>query len=319
MWVDVAPHPATYPVLDGQADLIGPLVDRSEDPLHDIERADAVLASGRFPGTAATFDRASRLRAVARFGAGYETIDLEAATARGICVMNTPDAPTIATAEFTIMLMIAVMRRLLPGIRALEAGGWPPLGDVLGHDLSGKTLGIIGLGRIGSRVARLATAFDMKVVAVDPFVTAERATAAGATLLPALDQLLGIADIVSLHVPASAATHHLLDRAAIARLKPSAVVINVARGTVVDEVALAEALRAGRIAGAAIDVWNPEPPAPNHPLLGLPNVVATPHQAGLSNEGRERSNTEAARQALMVLRGERPPHLLNPEVWDRRR
>lgn len=318
IWLDTAPHPDALGVLDGVAEIVGPLVHPGH-PLADLPVADAVLAGSSFPGDAATFALAPRLRAVCRLGAGHDTIDLAAATDCGIPVTNTPDAPTIATAEFTMLLMLAVLRRLMAGTVVLEAGRWPAPAEVTGTDLAGKTLGIVGLGRIGTRVARLAGAFDMTVMAYDPWASRDAAAGCGATLLPGLDALLPAVDVLTVHVPLSPATQGLIGARELALLRPGSAVINPARGGVVDELALADALRSGHLAGAGIDVWNSEPPPAGHPLIGQPGVVATPHQAGLTVEGRSRSNPEAARQALMILAGQYPPSLLNPEVWQRRR
>ena len=313
------PHPYLFTVLANQAEIVGLLRSSSADPLVDIEIADAVFAGGGFPGTAETFDRAPRLKVVARFGAGYETIDLDAATERGICVTNTPDAPTISTAEFTIGLMLAVSHRLLDGNRVMVSGGWAEPGQVTGHDLYGKTLGIVGFGRIGRRVATLAAAFGMYVLAYDPFLSPVEMQAAGVQPVVSLNSLLASADVVTLHILFMTATTRFIGTTEIGTMKPGAILINASRGGVVDDGALVDALVSGHLAGAGIDVWSPEPTAADHPLRNMPNVVATPHQAALTAEGRARSNAEAARQVLMVLRNERPTHLLNHAVWDRRR
>lgn len=282
----------------------------------DVDTIDAIVAGSLLQGDAAFFARASRLQAIARSGIGYDRIDVDAATAAGVCAINTPDAPTESTAEFALTLMLAVARKLSLGAGPLAAGEWKQGGALVGFDLAGKTLGLVGCGRIGRRVAELAQAFRMDVQVFDPFAS---------NLPPSvrrvanLADLLASSDVISLHAPLSAATRHLLGPAEFSRIKPGAILINTARGPLIDEAALLEALRTGRLAGAGLDVWDPEPPASDNPLLRLTNVVATPHVAAFTQEGRRRSHVAATAQVLQVLRGEQPPFLLNPAVWSRRR
>jgi phosphoglycerate dehydrogenase-like enzyme len=184
--------------------------------------------------------------------------------------------------------------------------------ELQGTDLAGKNLGLVGCGRIWRRVAEIARAFRMSVQAFDPLLTS---VPEGITLCPDLPALLATSDVVSLHVPLSPATRHLLNARTLALMKPGALLVNAARGGIVDAAALHEALRTGRLAGAGIDVWDPEPPDPGHPLLQFDNVVASPHVAAYTTEGLARSHATAVQQALMVMRGEIPPALLNPAAW----
>jgi phosphoglycerate dehydrogenase-like enzyme len=282
------------------------------DPLSGIEQADIAVVGSAFPGTAATFSRAQRLQAVIRVGIGYDNIDLAAASAAGVCAVNTPEAPTESTAEFTIALLLAVTRRVSLADRRMRAGHMNLAPELQGTDLAGKILGLVGCGRIGRRVAEIARAFRMSVQAFDPLLTS---VPEGITLCPDLPALLATSDVVSLHVPLSPATRHLLNARTLALMKPGALLVNAARGGIVDAAALHEVLRTGRLAGAGIDVWDPEPPAPGHPLLQFDNVVASPHVAAYTTEGLARSHATAVQQALMVMRGEIPPALLNPAAW----
>ena len=249
------------------------------------------------------------LRIVANFGVGYDSVDVKEATRRGIVVANTPDVLTEATAELTIALLLALLRRVAEGDRLVRRGEDWALAPtfMLGEGLAAKTLGIVGLGRIGSEVARLAEAFGMRVVHTRGEGPYEE--------LP-LDQLLAEADVVSLHVPLTPQTRHLIGARELALMRPSAVLVNVSRGPVVDESALVEALTAGRIAGAALDVYEREPEV-SAGLLGLETVVLSPHLG---------SSTHAARAAMgmlcadaleaVLLRNELPANAVNPEVWD---
>ena len=249
------------------------------------------------------------LRVVANFGVGYDSVDVEEATRRGIVVSNTPDVLTEATAELTIALLLALLRRVAEGdrlVRRQEEWALAPT-FMLGEGLAGKTLGIIGLGRIGREVARLAEAFGMRVVHTRGSGPYEE--------LP-LDRLLGEADVVSPHVPLTSVTRHLIGARELALMRQSAVLVNVSRGPVVDEEALVEALTAGRIAGAALDVYEREPEV-SAGLLGLENVVLSPHLGSSTHAAREAMGMLCA-DALeaVLLRNEPPANAVNPEAWD---
>lgn len=287
-----------------------------EGSLAGVEHADAAIVGSRLIGDATFFGRAPRLRVIARCGIGYDRIDLDAATTAGVCAINTPDAPTESTAEFAITLMLACTRRLMAGAGPLSRGQWSQGPALIGSDLAGKILGLIGCGRIGRRVAEIAQALRMEVHVFDPFAAP---LPANLTRVSSLPELLARSDIVSLHAPSTPANRHLIGAAQLAGCKPGAILINTARGPLIDEAALYQALCSGRLGGAGLDVWDPEPPGADAPLLRLPNVVATPHMAASTREGRERSHRSAATQVLQVLRDEQPPSLLNPEMWSQRR
>jgi D-3-phosphoglycerate dehydrogenase len=315
VWTYVQLHPAALAILEKAVWLCGPGVQQDlQDPLHGIEEADAAIVGSLFPGTEQTFKRAQKLKIVARLGMGYDNIDIGAATRAGVYVTHTPEAPTESTAEFALMLMLALARRLKQAEQHFSAGRWPTPAQVIGHDLAGKTLGLVGLGRIGGRVAELASIFRMKVVAYDPFVAAERALELGVTLVPSLSSLLEVADIVSLHVPLNSETRELMGTSELSQMKQGALLINVSRGSVVNERALIDALEKGHLSGTGLDVWDPEPPSSDNPLLHMENVIATPHIAAMTWEGRQQSNKAAAQQVLLVLRGKQPPNLLNLEA-----
>jgi glyoxylate reductase len=256
-------------------------------------------------------DAGPGLRIVANIAVGFDNIDLAAARARGITVTNTPDVLTEATADLTWGLILAVTRRIPEGERLLRRGGWGgwALDFMLGSDLRGKQLGIVGLGRIGRAVASRAGAFGMRVA----FTTIEAGAGGGAAGPPvdpawirlSLDELLSSSDVVSFHVPLTPATRHLVDRRAILRMKRRAFLVNTSRGPVVDETALAWALREGLLAGAALDVYEQEPRV--HPdLLGLENVVLAPHLGSATVETRTAMADLAARNVLAVLGGHEP-------------
>jgi D-3-phosphoglycerate dehydrogenase len=240
----------------------------------------------------------SNLLVVARAGVGLDNIDVEAARERGLTVLNAPDGNTIAAAEHTIALLLAVARRIPAADASVKAGEWTR-SKFPGIELRGRTLGIVGLGRIGLAVADRTRAFGMRLIGFDPYASADVAAAHGIEVVD-LPTLLDRADVVTIHVPLSDETAHLLDAAAIAQLKPGAIVLNVARGGVVDEAALAAALRDGRLWGAGVDVYEAEPPV-DSPLLTAPNVVLTPHIAASTAEAQVAVGVEIAQRVLVAL------------------
>jgi glyoxylate reductase len=255
------------------------------------------------------------LRAVANVAVGFDNIDLEAATRHRVLATNTPDVLTETTADFAFALLMAAARRVTEADRMLRSGrfqGWA-IDMLLGQDVWGATLGLVGVGRIGGAVARRARGFGMRVLYTDQVALPPDVERELDARRVDLDTLLAQADFVSLHVPLTDATRHLVGAPQLARMKPTAVLVNTARGPVVDEAALAEALREGRLFGAGLDVYEHEPAV--HPgLLDLENVVLAPHIASGSVRTRSEMSALAVRNLLAALRGERPPNLLNPEV-----
>jgi D-3-phosphoglycerate dehydrogenase / 2-oxoglutarate reductase len=248
---------------------------------------------------AALLSAAPALKVVARAGTGVDNVDLDAASARGILVLNAPGANSVSVAEHACALMLALARPIARADMAMKAGRWEKKG-LLGTELRGKVLGLVGLGRVGQEVAARARAFGMEVVAHDPFISAQVAGDLGLTLLP-LDELCARADYISLHAPASAATRHLFDRTRLGRCKAGARIINTARGELIDAAALVEAIEAGHIAGAGLDVFEREPP-PDSRLTALPQVVATPHIAASTREAQELVGVETAASVRDYLR-----------------
>ncbi len=321
VWVHMDPG-AARPVCEGRALLIGPGVDERTTGWDGIEAADAALLSTVCGIDRRLLEAAPRLKVVSRFGTGTDNVDVAAATSLGICVTHNPDAMTQSVAELTVGLMFALARRLIQADAAVNRGEWEVGRSLVGFEIAGKTLGVIGAGRIGGRVASIARSLGMRVLAFDPIAPSgqlDRLAAEGVQVVDSLDKLVPQSDVLSLHVPATRDTAGLASARFLSLMKPGALLINVARGSVLNESALAEALDSGRIAGAALDVLSQEPPPADHPLLGRPNVIVTPHIAGGTGEVIERTRREAAEQALMVLNGVRPPWLVDPSVWERRR
>jgi len=258
--------------------------------------------------------RTPKLLCVSSGGAGHDTVDVDACTRAGVVVVNQIGGNARSVAEMTIGLMLAVSRRIAESDRRLRRERGFAREDVMGNEISGKTLGLVGIGYAGTQVARLAAAFDMRVQAFDPLLSPDEIRARGAFPVT-LDKLLAESDIVSLHCPRDASTVGAYNCDAFQKMKRGALFISTARGGIHNEADLAEALRSGHLAGAGLDVWQPEPPALDHPLLAMDNVVATYHTAGVSHEGRRNVAAIAADQIVTLLQGGRPARLVNPEVW----
>ena len=252
---------------------------------------------------------APRLGVVGVASVGTDRVDLAAATRAGVMVVNAPTGNTIAAAEHTMALMLAMLRRVVAADASLRAGAWDRARYV-GSELRGRTVGIIGLGKIGKAVARRAAAFDARVLAADPYLTADQAADASARLV-GLPELLLRADVVTVHTPLTAQTKGMLGVAQLDAMKPGAYLLNVARGGIVDEAALAAALRSGHLAGAAVDVYSSEPMAADNPLLDAPNIVLTPHLGASTTEAQDRVGTEMAEQVIAALDGITPPYAVN--------
>ncbi len=267
--------------------------------------------------TGEVLDRESGLRVVSNFAVGYDNVDVEAATERGVAVCNTPGVLTETTADFAWALLMASARRVVEGADYVRAGRWRTWGPtlLLGRDLTGATLGIVGFGRIGREVAKRARGFEMRVLAYDNFRDEAAAAELGVEYRP-LEALLRESDFVTLHVALTEETTHLIGAAELGLMKREAILVNAARGPVVDTDALVTALRDGVIGGAALDVTEPEPLPADHPLIGLPNALVVPHMASATVATRDRMATMAAENLLAVLRGERPEGIVNPEVLE---
>ena len=258
--------------------------------------------------------RCPDLICVSAGGAGYDTVDVAACTAAGVIVVNQAGGNAVSVAEHTLGFILGISRRMAEGDRRMRREIGYSREDVMGHEIQGKTLGLVGIGHIGTRVAALARAFGMHVVATDPFLSPEEIATRGATAA-SFDELLGQSDFVSLHCPRNASTLRMMNADTFGRMKNGAIFVTTARGGIHDESALVDALRSGHIAGAGIDVWDQEPPPLDHPLLSMENVFATFHTAGVTHEARRNVARISAEQIAGILRGERPPRLINPEAW----
>jgi glyoxylate reductase len=264
---------------------------------------------------AALIEHCPRLRVISNYAVGYDNIDIDAATARGIAVGNTPDVLTEATADLTWALLLAAARKLPEAAEAVPAGDWLTWEPAryLGAAVQGAVLGIVGLGRIGRAVARRAAGFDMTVLYSGGGSGASGSSEALASEV-GFEELLAAADFVSLHCPLTPATHHLIDAAALGRMRSSAILINTARGPIVDPAALREALEAGVIAGAALDVTEPEPPGLDDPLLSAPNLIVVPHIGSATRFAREEMAELAVSNLLAGLEGRPLPHQVQAVV-----
>jgi len=269
------------------------------------DRIDAEVMDAAGPG----------LKVISNQAVGYDNIDVAAASARGIPVGNTPEVLTEATADFAFALLMAAGRRVLEGVQYVREGRWktwsPSL--LLGADFKGATLGLVGFGRIGRAMARRAAGFEMRVIFHDPEVTALPEDIKASQV--EMDELLEDSDFISLHTPLTATTRHLIDAAALRQMKPTAVLVNTSRGPVVDLEALYEALKEGRLMAAALDVTEPEPIQPDHPLLSLDNAIVVPHIASASRSTRDKMSWMAAQNLIAGLKGRHLPNCVNPEVY----
>ena len=258
--------------------------------------------------------RCPDLLCVSAGGAGYDTVDVAACTAAGIAVVNQAGGNAASVAEHTIGLMLGVSRRMVEGDRRMRREIGYAREDVMGHEIRGYTVGLVGIGHIGRRVAALARAFGMEVIATDPFLSREEIELRGAKPV-SFDELLVQSDFVSLHCPRDKSTLKMMNASTFARMRKGSIFITTARGGIHDEAALVQALQSGHLAGAGLDVWDQEPPPLDHPLLAMENVFATFHVAGVTHEGRRNVAAISAEQIVGLLAGERPPRLINPEVW----
>ena len=261
------------------------------------------------------------LKIISNYAVGYDNIDVAAATERGILVANTPGTVTETTADLAFALLMSAARRIGEGIDHIRRGKWQtfkPL-ELLGKDIHHATMGIIGMGRIGLEVAQRARGFDMEIIYFDYRMRLEKGMSVVAALCTTLDELLTRADFVSLHVPLNEETRHLISTDALAKMKPTAILINTTRGPVVDPEALYDALTSGQIAYAALDVTDPEPLPPEHKLMNVPNCLIVPHIGSATIETRSKMAVMAAENLVAGASGTVPRHLVNPDVLARRR
>jgi len=283
-----------------------------EELLERIGSYDGLVVRSATNVTTEVVERAENLKAIGRAGIGVDNIDVEAATKRGILVANAPASNTVAASEHTLGLMLAVARRIPAADRSLRSGEWNR-SAFKGVEVAEKTLGLVGLGHVGTIVARGAIGMGMRVLAYDPYVSEERMRSMNVERAGSLDEIFEISDFVSLHVPRTPQTVAMVDAQALEKMKASAYLINAARGGIVDETALFNALKEGSIAGAALDVFAEEPTT-DSPLFALPNVVVTPHLGASTAEAQDRAGVTAAEQVASALRGAVPMHAINAPV-----
>ncbi len=311
IWVERAIEPDMEPEVSAVASISFPGLPAA-DPLEGFDAAEGVLA-GSLTYDSDLMDRARDLKVISRTGIGYDKVDIAAATERGIAVCNTPDGPTVSTAEQAVALIMATSKRLKRSQRWLLEGESDVYARHEALELDGKTLGLVGYGRIPRRVAAVAHGLGMRVIAYDPHLAPT--AFAGAERCETLEVLIVDADVISAHVPLTGETKRMFGSSQFEAMKPGAIFINTARGAIVDQVALLKALDSGRLMAAGLDVTDPEPLPPGHPLLNRDDVVVTPHIASGTHEGKRRIFRMAFSQALEVLNGQMPAHILNPEVW----
>jgi len=315
-------HQAGEEMLAKKAELVYPKPQNLEGILSAIGNCNAVVVRNT-KITREIMEAAPRLAVIGRHGVGYDTVDIAAAAALGITVVYTPAANTESVAEIAIGFIICLGRKIVEAHTAMQSGQL--LSDtttmailtrrkgLISSDLWGKTLGVVGVGRIGSTVAqRMNAAFNMRVFGYDPYVDEETLAGYGVQKMSRLEDLLPLCDFVSLHCPGGGETRNLIDARMLSLMKPTAFLINTARGTVLDEAALIEALRRKEIAGAALDVYDPEPPHPGNPLLQMENLIVTPHFCAMTEESLYNMATMVAQGVIDVLEGRRPRYQVNP-------
>ncbi len=295
-------------ILRSQAEVEVRLGLKPDELLKEIDGYHALVVRSETKVTADVIDAGRDLIVIGRAGVGVDNIDVEAATQRGVVVVNAPEANTIAAAEHTIGLMLALARHIPAANESLRQEKWER-SKFLGVELRGKTLGIIGLGRVGSEVARRARGLEMRLLGVDPFVSPERGQALGVSIVD-LDELIEKSDFITLHAPLTKANQNLLGEAEFARMKEGVRIINVARGGLVSEQELAKAVASGHVAGAALDVFEREPPT-GSPVLEDPKIIVTPHLGASTAEAQERVSVDVAQQIAAVLRGEPAAYAVN--------
>ena len=283
-----------------------------EQTIEALPEADALIIRSATKANADLLAYASKLKVIARAGVGVDNVDLTAATDKGIVVMNTPDGNTISTAEHTFALMLSLARHIPQAHASLSGGKWDRK-SFTGLELRGKTLGVVGFGRIGRAVAKRALAFEMNVIAYDPFVLPDIGADLGVTMV-GLDVLYAQSDFITLHTSVTEESRYMIDATNIAKMKPGVRIINAARGVLIRDADLAEAIKSGKVAGAALDVFEPEPPAADNPLIGLPGVIHTPHLAASTADAQNNVALDAAQLVLDALLNKHFANVCNPAV-----
>lgn len=312
-------HPSALDILNAvdSFEVVAPGQMPRSETLDRIAGAEALIIRSATKVDAEMIAAAPNLKAIARAGVGVDNVDVVAATERGIVVMNTPEGNTIATAEHAFGLMLALARHIPEAEISMRGGKWDRK-SFMGVELRGKTLGIIGFGRIGRAIAKRALAFEMTVVAYDPYIPADLAADLGVTLV-SLDDLYARADFITLHSVITEETRGLICAESLAKMKQGVRIINAARGALINEGDLAAAIQSGQVAGAALDVYAQEPPEPNNPLVGLPGVVHTPHLAASTEDAQIAVAVEAAELIVAALTRDEYKNVVNPEALEKQR
>jgi D-3-phosphoglycerate dehydrogenase / 2-oxoglutarate reductase len=307
-------HPSALDVLNAASDLniIAPGQRSRAELLAALPDADALIIRSASKIDAEALASAGKLKMIARAGVGVDNVDIPVATNRGIVIMNTPDGNTISTAEMTFGLMLALARQIPQAHATMLAGKWDRK-SFMGVELRGKTLGVVGFGRIGRAVAKRALAFEMTVIAFDPYIPADVAADLGVELVD-LDTIYSRSDFISLHAVLTDETRDMINAQTIARMKPGVRIIDAARGALINEADLTDALKSGKVAGAALDVYPTEPPPPDDPLIGLPNVVHTPHLAASTEDAQIVVAVDAAKLIVEALATGKYNNVVNPAV-----
>jgi D-3-phosphoglycerate dehydrogenase len=310
-------HPDAQKVMEREATVI---VTHDETEAGVIEvAADAagLLIRGKPAPTARLMEACRKLRVLGRHGVGLDTVDIPAATQLGIAVVHAPGSNSQAVAEHALMLMLTCAKRTLEIDRLTKQGDWSARTNVKNIELGGRTLGVVGVGNVGRRVAKFCGALGMRVLGYDPYVPADELRARGAEPQASLEAMLPQCDVVTFHTPLTPETKGMLGGRNLQLLKPGAIVVNTCRGGVQVEHDLFEALTRGRIAAAGLDVWEQEPTSADNPIFNLPNVVCSAHVAGSTTDAHRTAGIQVAEEMLRVLRGEKPHVLVNPDVWPR--
>ena len=306
-------HSDAIDLLKQEVNVLTPYSASEEELMALLPDVHGILLAMGIRMTSEVIDICTNLEIIGRHGAGYDIVDVEAAHKKGIIVTNTPYGPTESTAEHAFLLMMAAARHLSVTDRALRDGDFQIRERVVGWELKDKRVGIIGFGRIGKRFAEMCRgAFDMTIYVYDPVVEASEVESWGAIYMSDLLEFARQVDFISVHCPLVPQTQHLINKEVLSAMKPEGILVNAARGPIVDEKALYEALKEKEIAAAGLDVFDQEPPETNNPLFELDNIVVTPHLASFTDEGRRRMGVTAAEDILRVLRGEPPKYPVSP-------
>jgi D-3-phosphoglycerate dehydrogenase len=287
-----------------------------EQTIEMLPKAHAMIVRSDTKADAELLAHAQNLKVIVRAGVGVDNIDLNQCTELGIVVMNAPDGNTISTAEHTFGMMLALARHIPQADASMRAGKWDRK-KFMGTQLSGKVLGIIGFGRVGRALAERASCFGMSEVAYDPFVPENIARHLGLSLVPRVEDVFSQADIISLHCLVNNETRGMINAENIAKMKDGVIIINVARGQLINNVDLADALKSGKVGGAAIDVYDVEPPDAENPLLGLPNVIYTPHLGASTCEAQEAVGVQAAEEVINALLKDRFDNVRNKAIFEK--